>query len=209
RFEKIRVVPGGKPFTLDGLSKEERIGFVKGMIQGQQEIDKLRAQTKSSSGLFGDRATLGTDYVKRALAAQVGIYGNSKQEAFYVIYASDSEGGALDASKERYTLHFAKDALPPAKAFWSLTMYKLPESLLVANPLKRYLINSPMLPGLKRDADGGITLYLQADSPGSELESNWLPAPKGPFAAALRIYLPEASVLDGKWKAPPLVGAPN
>jgi hypothetical protein len=208
RFEKIRVVPGGKPFTLDGLSKEERIGFVKGMIQGQQEIDKLRAQTKSSAGLFGDRATLGTDYVKRALAAQAGIYGNSKQEAFYVIYASDSEGGALDASKERYTLHFAKDALPPAKAFWSLTMYKLPESLLVANPLKRYLINSPMLPGLKRDADGGITLYLQADSPGKELESNWLPAPKGPFASVLRIYLPEPSALDGKWKAPQLVGAP-
>ena len=63
-----------------------------------------------------------------------------------------------------------------------------------------------MVPGLKRDADGGITLYLQADSPGKELESNWLPAPKGPFAGVLRIYLPEASALDGKWKAPQLVG---
>jgi hypothetical protein len=209
RFEKIRVVPGGKPFTLDGFSKEVRIGFVKGMIEGQAQIDKLRAETKSSAGLFGDRTTLGTDYVKRALAAQMGIYGNSKQEAFYVIYASDADGGALDASKERYTLHFAKDALPPAKAFWSITMYNLPQQLLVANPLKRYVINSPMLPGLKRDADGGLTVYLQADSPGKELESNWLPAPNGAFAAALRIYLPEAPVLDGKWKAPPLVGAPK
>ena len=206
RFAKIGVVPGGKPFSLEGLSQEVRRGFVRGMIEGQKEIDTLRSQTKSSAGLFGDRATLGTAYAKRALAAQMGIYGNSKDEAFYVIYASDAGGGGLDASKERYTLHFAKDALPPAKAFWSLTMYDLPEQLLVANPLNRYLINSEMLPGLKRDADGGLTLYLQSESPGKELESNWLPAPNGPFAAALRIYLPEPSVLDGKWKAPQLQG---
>jgi hypothetical protein len=83
-------------------------------------------------------------------------------------------------------------------------MYGLPQQLLVANPLKRYLINSPMLPSLKRDADGGVTLYLQSDSPGKDREANWLPAPKGPFAAALRIYLPEPSVLDGSWKAPAL-----
>lgn len=83
-------------------------------------------------------------------------------------------------------------------------MYRLPQQLLVANPLNRYLINSTMLPRLARDADGGLTLYLQSESPGKALESNWLPAPKGPFFAVLRVYLPKREVLDGKWKAPPL-----
>jgi len=201
RFVKIGVVPG-KPFDLKSLSREVRGGFVKGMIDGDKEIANLRKTTNSSAGLFGSRAELGTDYVKRALAAQMGNFGNSKKEAFNVVYGGDATGQPLDAAKHGYVLHFAKGALPPAKGFWSLTMYGLPQQLLVANPLNRYLINSPMLPGLKRDADGGLTLYLQSESPGKALESNWLPAPKGPFAAALRIYLPEPSVLDGTWKAP-------
>ena len=83
-------------------------------------------------------------------------------------------------------------------------MYELPASLLYANPLNRYLINSPMLPDLKRDADGGITLYIQHESPGKDQESNWLPAPAGPFFAVMRLYWPKPEALDGKWKAPPL-----
>ena len=76
--------------------------------------------------------------------------------------------------------------------------------LLVANPINRYLINSPMLPSLKRDADGGLTLYIQHDSPGKDLEANWLPAPNGPFEVDMRLYLPEPEVLEHKWKLPPL-----
>ena len=83
-------------------------------------------------------------------------------------------------------------------------MYGLPESLLVANPLNRYLINSPMLPQLKRDADGGLTLYIQNESPGEDKQANWLPAPKGPFAMYMRLYWPKEEALDGKWIAPPL-----
>jgi hypothetical protein len=95
--------------------------------------------------------------------------------------------------------------LPPVNAFWSLTMYEMPASLLTANPLNRYLINSVMLPDLKKDADGGITLYLQKDSPGQDKESNWLPAPNGPFTSILRLYWPRQEALDGTWKQPPLV----
>jgi len=80
----------------------------------------------------------------------------------------------------------------------------LPASLLYANPLNRYLINAPMLPTLKRDADGGITLFVQHESPGADKEANWLPAPSGPFVAVMRLYWPKADALDGKWKAPPL-----
>jgi hypothetical protein len=94
--------------------------------------------------------------------------------------------------------------LPPVNAFWSLTMYDLPSRLLVANPLNRYLINSPMLPDLKRDPDGGVTLYIQHDSPGKDKESNWLPAPSGPFLMFLRLFWPKPEALDGKWKQPPL-----
>jgi hypothetical protein len=135
-------------------------------------------------------------------AAILGIYGNSKAEAMYPIYAVDSKGEPLDASKHSYTVRFAPGQLPPVNAFWSLTMYDLPASLLVANPINRYLINSPMLPQLKKDADGGLTLYIQSESPGKDKEANWLPAPKGPFVMAMRLYWPKEEAMSGKWKAP-------
>jgi hypothetical protein len=83
-------------------------------------------------------------------------------------------------------------------------MYDWPQSLLVTNPINRYLINSPMLPNLKRDADGGLTLIIQNESPGKDKEANWLPAPKEPFVMALRLYWPKEVAVDGKWKQPPL-----
>jgi hypothetical protein len=83
-------------------------------------------------------------------------------------------------------------------------MYEMPARLLVKNPLNRYLINSPMLNRLVRDADGGITLHIQHDSPGKDREANWLPAPSGPFLMALRLYWPKPEALEGRWKAPPL-----
>jgi hypothetical protein len=136
-------------------------------------------------------------------AAVLGIYGNSKQEAMYPIYAVDDTGQKLDGTKA-YSVHFAPGQLPPVNAFWSLTMYELPSSLLVANPINRYLLNSPMLPQFKKDADGGLTLYVQNESPGKEKEANWLPAPKGPFFIAMRLYWPKEEALDGKWTAPPM-----
>jgi hypothetical protein len=78
-------------------------------------------------------------------------------------------------------LRFAPGQLSPVNAFWSLTMNELPTSLLVANPLNRYLLNSPMLPQFKRDDGDGLTLYIQNELPGADKEPNWLPAPKGPF----------------------------
>ena len=159
----------------------------------------------SQSDIFGDRTFMKGDYLRRFVAADLGIYGNTKEEAVYPNYFSDSEGKALDASSNRYTLRFEKGQLPPANAFWSLTMYDGTTKLLVENRLKRYLINSPMANAFKADRDGSVTLYLQKDSPGAALEPNWLPAPAGPFYAILRIYLPKAEVLDGRWKQPPLV----
>ena len=90
-------------------------------------------------------------------------------------------------------------------AFWSWTMYVLPASLLTENAINRYLIKSPMEPTLIRDADGGITLAVQHESPGKDTEPNWLPAPKGPFFMVLREYWPKPEALNGSWKVPPAV----
>ncbi len=115
-----------------------------------------------------------------------------------------TSGQNLDGAKNRYTLHFKAEQLPPVNAFWSVTMYELPSSLLVANPINRYLINSPMLPTIKRDADGGITIFIQNESPGKNKGSNWLPAPKGPFMAVMRLYWPKEEAINGTWKQPPM-----
>ena len=204
RFAKIGIVPG-KPFDVVALAPEMKEALQAGMADGQKAIEARRAgMGGKSADLFGSREYLKNDYLARATGAQVGILGNSKEEAFYPVYDRDVEGQPLDASKQKYVVRFAPGQLPPARAFWSLTMYDLPGQFLVANALDRYLINSPMLPSLKRDADGGLTLYIQRESPGQDKESNWLPAPNGPFVMAMRIYWPRPEVLDGRWKAPPL-----
>lgn len=212
RFEKLGI-SAGKPFDANALTPELRKAVEDGMADAWQAFAKRKAESidtgkESSADSFGTREHVGADLMKRMSAAVLGIYGNSKEEAMYPAYFTDSAGQPLDASKHRYTLHFAKDQLPPVNAFWSLTMYELPSSLLSANPLNRYLINSPMLPSLKRDADGGITMHVQHESPGRSRESNWLPAPKGPFFSVLRLYWPKQEALDGAWKAPALEPAP-
>ncbi len=208
RFAKIGV-GAGKAFDAAKLSPELKQGIANGMADAWKELGDFQktsiATGKVASGdMFGTREFLKNNYLYRFAAAVLGIYGNSKREAMYPIYQVDESGQMLDASKNRYIVRFAKGQLPPVDAFWSLTMYELPSSLLVANRLNRYLINSPMLPDLKRDADGGLTIYVQRESPGADQESNWLPAPNGPFVAALRLYWPKEEALDGRWTAPPM-----
>ena len=125
---------------------------------------RIDAGQVTAGDLFGTREYLKHNYLYRMAAAVLGIYGNSTAEAMYPMYTVDANGQKLDGAN-RYTLRFAPGQLPPVNAFWSLTMYELPSSLLVANPLNRYLINSPMLPQLRRDADGGVTLLIQRNPP--------------------------------------------
>ncbi|WP_417735937.1 DUF1254 domain-containing protein [Rosistilla oblonga] len=205
RFIKIGI-EGGKSFDPAKLSPELKTAIEQGRADAWEayagDAKLLEAGKITPGDCFGTREYLKNNFLYRWLAT-IGIYGNSKQEAMYPVYQVDSAGHPLNGAN-RYTLRFAKGELPPVKAFWSLTMYDQPQSLLVANPIDRYLINSPMLPELKKDADGGLTLYIQNDSPGKERESNWLPAPKGPFAMYMRLYWPAEAALDGTWKAPML-----
>jgi len=210
RFAKIGI-GAGKRFDPKAMLPEQRKAFEDGMADAWQTFNDFKKSEidtgkLTSADITGSREVLKNNYVRRMGGTVVGIYGNSKEEAFYPLYFVDAEGNTPDGAK-RYTLRFAKDQLPPVNSFWSITMYEMPASFLVANPLNRYLINSPMLPELKRDHDGGLTIYIQHESPGKDKDSNWLPAPKGPFFMAMRLYWPKSEALDGRWKAPPLTKA--
>jgi hypothetical protein len=207
RFAKIGV-GAGKEFGAHKLSPEMKTAIGQGMDDAWADLANLRkrvdAKEVTSGDLFGTREYLKNNYLYRMAAAVLGIYGNSAAEAMYPMYTVDAGAQTLDGAN-RYTLRFAPGQLPPINAFWSLTMYELPSSLLVANPLNRYLLNSPMLPQFKKDADGGLTLLIQSVSPGADKEANWLPAPKGPFFMVMRLYWPKAEAMEGKWTTPSLI----
>ncbi len=208
RFATIGIAPGA-PFKLNQLSAEQRKALEDGIADGKAEFatfkkDKIDTHQVSSGELYGSRDRLNNNYLYRYAGANLGMFGNSADEAAYFTWFDDSEGKPANGARRSYTVHFAKDQLPPADAFWSLTMYDAKTKLLVPNHKKRYLINSRMLPGLKLDADGGLTLALQHHEPPKAEQSNWLPAPTGPFFAVLRIYLPKPEVTSGQWQLPPL-----
>jgi hypothetical protein len=208
RFATIGV-EAGKPFPLDRLTPEQKARLETAMRNGLARI-KRHVETfgKDENGWrvstkgFGTRQMLAGDWTMRAAAAIAGIYGNDAAEALYPLLATASDGKKPDCSKNRYTLTFAAGNLPPANAFWSVTMYDARTQLLVANPIHRYLINSPMLSDMKKNPDGSVTLYIQNASPGADREPNWLPAPAGPVYVVMRIYWPKEAALNGTWKPP-------
>jgi hypothetical protein len=208
RFATIGIAPGA-PFKVNQLSAEQRKALEDGIADAKAEFaafkkDKLDTQQVAIGDLFGNRDHLKNNDLYRYAGAEVGLFGNSADEATYFNYVVDSEGKPANGARHSYTVHFAKDQLPPVDAFWSLTLYNAKTKLLVPNHKKRYVINSRMLPNLKLDADGGLTLALQHHEPPKAEQSNWLPAPPGPFYAVLRLYLPKPEANNGQWKLPPL-----
>ena len=205
RFAKINV-GAGKTFDLASFPPDIQQAITGGIADSgvdlKSVIDKINSDQISSSELFGTRDFLKNNYLYRYVGAKLGLYGNSGADAIYFGYFADGNHQPLDASKNNYELHFAKDGIPECHAFWSLTMYDGKTQLLVANPLKRYLLNSTTLSSYKYSPDGSLTFYIQKDSPGKDKESNWLPAPDGPFYAIYRVYMPGEAVLNGTWKKP-------
>ena len=125
---------------------------------------------------------------------------NVPKEAMYWKTNVDGMGHTLSGEHD-YIMHFPPGGLPPNDAFWSLTMADAKERF-VANPLNRYLVGDRS--GLVANADGSVDIYIQNAAPGAH-ESNWLPAPSGNFRLWLRVYVPGAAVLDGKYPVPPVV----
>jgi len=201
RFAKIGI-GAGQAFDAATLDAETKAALAAGVADGKKRLDERTAATKSSVDIFGTREFLGEDFaMKRAVAAAMGIYGNSKEEAFYTPYVADADGQTLDGTKS-YVIHFTKAQVPPVKFFWSMTMYNLPQRLLIENPINRYAIGS-RTPGFKLNADGSADIYLQSASPGKDKESNWLPTQdKGPYYMILRMYGPKGTLAGGTWKAP-------
>ena len=205
-------------FNFAALPPEIQEGLRAGAKEGFGEIEKLIGKFANdplgSAKSFGTREFLvksakqnfgqENHYLVRSAAAHMGIYGNSAAEAIYPSYIAGTDGQPLDASEDRYTLTFERGQLPPVKAFWSLTMYDGKTQLFIANPLKRYLLNSKMMDQFKIEEDGSLVLHIANESPGGELEPNWLPAPDGPFYMVLRLYGPEPAALEGKWTPPDL-----
>lgn len=165
-------------------------------IYGTREFLKQSAKEYYRSDNF---------YILRAVAANIGLYGNSGSEAIYPNYMSDSEGNPANTAESNYTMTFKKGELPPVKAFWSLSIYDAKTQLFIHNPLNRYLLNSNMKDDFVYGENGSLTLYIQKDSPGKALEANWLPAPDGPMYMIMRLYGPEEAALKGEWVNPPLV----
>jgi hypothetical protein len=212
-------IGAGKDFDFQALSAEQKAAVIQGMQAGHAKVEegiqnlgtKINGWNIASTG--GDAAFYHGDWLKRAAIAQAGIYGNNSEEATYPLTKTLPNGEPLDGSKHSYTITFPAGQLPPVNAFWSVTMYDGKSQLLIKNPINRYLLNSPMLPDMKKNADGSLTLYIQKDSPGADKESNWLPAPNDLIYMVMRLYWPKTqapSILPpgkGTWSPPEIVKA--
>ena len=206
-----------KRVAFEDLSAEHQAAAAQGVGAGAAKVGEAAAGIGTTvngwqiGSAAGSRAFYDGNWLLRAAGARAGIYGNDREEATYPYARSDADGEPLDGSKYNYTLTFSADRMPPVNAFWSITIYDGDTQFLIENPIDRYLINSPMLPDLKKEADGSLTIYIQRDSPGADNESNWLPGPDGPIFLVMRLYWPRdtpPSVLppgQGTWQPPRLV----
>jgi hypothetical protein len=197
RFEKIGIAPG-QPWDASKVDPATLAAIDAGVKDGQDAINAQAAKTFSSNGLFGSRALLKTDYITRDVAAMKGLYGNSLEEAWY--------GGYVGDGTKPSVIHFTKANLPPARFFWSATLYTLPDRFLYANPVNRYSIGD-RTKGLVYGKDGSLTIYVSNASPGKDKESNWLPAPAAKYSLVARVYGPSKAAMTGKWNLPPLQSA--
>lgn len=202
RLREFGIEPGKRfdPDALDAETKALINETTAKLLEDMQAIWERTGVKVNGWTLQNDNiGTYGTSYLKRALVAKGGLGANLPEDAVYPTTNVDSEGRQL-SGEYRYRLHFPADALPPADAFWSLTMYDM-DGFQVPNPIDRFRIGSN--DDLTFNPDGSLDIFVQVESPGPEKEANWLPAPEGPFQPTMRLYSPRAEVLDGRWAPPP------
>jgi hypothetical protein len=206
QLKKIGIEPG-KSFDFDKADPAIQKALVAAREDAQKlmewKIPTIAPVAKGWSMNTDTMGVYGNYYLKRAIVAQVGLGANLPQDAIYPLNLGDENGKPLDGAN-KYILHFDKASLPPVNAFWSVTLYDT-EGYQVPNALNRFAVSSWM--PFKYDADGSLDLYFQNESPGSDKEPNWLPAPKGPFNLTMRLYAPKSDALTGKWNPPPITRA--
>lgn len=205
RMRRLGLQPG-QDFDiskLDNATIEAINATPKEVIAELQETvaqGKLGETTNGWNYSVTDIGTYGTDYRMRALVAMAGLGANLPQDAVYANAFVDANGNPT-TGEHTYILHFDQGKLPPANAFWSLTLYDT-EGFQVPNPINRFAIGDR--DPLKFNRDGSLDLFIQHESPSKDKESNWLPAPAGPFQVMLRIYSPQDEVLRGEYPFPPI-----
>ncbi len=219
KLASIGIGPG-KTFAFKELSPEHKAAVLLGMKEGDDKVDKyLCRRDEGHQRLEHQRVVWRPRLLQRQLAGacrrcegrplrqrcrggDVSVYPRSIRRGQRSTPASTTTRSPFPAGQ-----------LPPVNAFWSVTMYDGKSQLLVKNPINRYLINSPMVHAMKKNADGSLTLYLQKDSPGKAKEANWLPAPNDTVYLVMRLYWPKdtpPSILppgEGTWKPPAVVAS--
>jgi hypothetical protein len=194
RFAEIGI-GAGKPWDASKVDPKLLAAIDAGIVQAMADLKAQSDKTRSSNGLFGSREFMKNDYMTRAIGAEKGLYGNSLEEAWY--------GGFVGDGRRPSQLVFAAGQLPPAKYFWSLTLYTLPDRLLYANDINRYSIGD-RTKGLKYNPDKSLTIYLSHEPPDGDKAGNWLPAPAAPYSLVARVYGPSEEAINGSWHLPKL-----
>lgn len=198
-LKQLGISANGK-LDIASLTDEQKTALTQGVSMAQAKMKDVGNKTKDAGKLFGTRDRLKQDYLTRAMGVYLGMFGNTTDQSFYFSLNKDEHGQLLDASKHDYLVRMDKAELPPVKYFWSLTMYSLPQRLLVANSENRYSFSNRS-PDLIKGKDGSVTFYVSSKKP-ADKTVNWLPAPEGPFWTVLRTYGPDKKIINGEWKAP-------
>jgi hypothetical protein len=202
-LRKLGIEPGTSWDVSPRLSAQqiEALNVAVGKAQKQIKARVLNLGVRKNGwSLTPIIGSYGTHYLDRAAVAFVGLGANLPADAIYPTAFVDGDNVPLDG-KNAYVIHFKKDQLPPVNAFWSISMYD-ENSFFIENPIHRYAIGDR--DKLQLNEDGSLDIYVQHDSPGTLKESNWLPAPKGPFNLTSRLYWPESTALKGEWIMPPV-----
>lgn len=197
----------GNSFDLDKADPAVQKGLASAPEAAQKLMEwKIPTLARIANGWSMNTDTMGVYgnyYLKRAIVSQQGLGANLPEDAIYPLNLADDTGKPLDGVSN-YTIHFDKSEMPPAEAFWSITLYDN-AGFQVANAINRFAVSSWM--PFKTNPDGSLDLYFQNESPGAGKDANWLPAPKGPFTLTMRLYAPKSEALTGKWNPPPVVKA--
>jgi hypothetical protein len=206
RISAIGIVPG-KPFQAESAQHAEALlrGVQDARARLKHDVRALRHAKRPGDWCRPDReiGDFETNYWLRAIVALAGLAALPPAEAMYLSTIADGVGAPLHGAR-RHSLHFAKDEMPPANAFWSITLYEIDaegRAWFTRNDLKRYSIGD-RTPGLKYGADGSLTIEIAREWGDP---SNILPAPDGPFFLSLRVYEPGKALLDGSYMPPPVV----
>ena len=208
QLKRIGIEPG-KSLEIDKLDPAVKEALMSAPRDAMRLMKwKMPTLARVANGWSMNTDTMGVYgnyYLKRALVATFGLGANLPEDAIYPMNLFDDTGKPLDGAN-KYTVHFDKGAMPPVNAFWSITLYDT-EGFQVANVLNRFAVSSWM--PFQYNSDGSLDLYFQNESPGKDMEANWLPAPKGAFNLTMRLYWPKTEVLTGKWNPPAVTKAPN